>query len=114
MRVITKARVYTMAESAIADAIAWRGDRIVAVGREADVLRAAGPGAEVQELPGRAVVPGFIDAHHHLSIAVLFSCGLELGPEHAKTHDEIAAKFARHAADLPRGAWVVGYGYDEW
>src|SRR4249920_141595 len=46
-------------------AVAVRGGRVVAVGSDADAREAAGEGAEVIDLAGRLVVPGFIDAHAH-------------------------------------------------
>ncbi len=114
MRVIVGASIHTMAEPAHADSIAWDKGRIVAVGRRDEVLKIAGPGAEVEALGECAITPGFIDAHHHMSIALLFSCAPNIGPTRAKNHDEIRALLAAHAATLAPGAWVVAYGFDEW
>jgi hypothetical protein len=46
-----------------AEAIAIRGERILAVGSEAKVREAAGADATVVDLGGKTVLPGFIDAH---------------------------------------------------
>jgi hypothetical protein len=51
------------ADFAEASAIAIGGNKIIAVGSEAEVLEAAGPDATVIELNGRVILPGFIDAH---------------------------------------------------
>jgi predicted amidohydrolase YtcJ len=48
-----------------ADAVAIRGDRIVAVGALPEVERAAGPGARKIDLKGKFLMPGMIDAHAH-------------------------------------------------
>jgi predicted amidohydrolase YtcJ len=48
-----------------ADAVAIRGERIVAVGARADVERAAGPSARRIDLKGKFLMPGMIDAHAH-------------------------------------------------
>ena len=48
-----------------ADAVAIRGDRIVAVGPLAAVERAAGPAARRVDLHGAFLMPGMIDAHVH-------------------------------------------------
>ena len=48
-----------------AAAVAVRGDSIVAVGSEAEVMAAASPGAMVVDLGGRVLLPGFNDAHCH-------------------------------------------------
>jgi predicted amidohydrolase YtcJ len=50
----------------IAQAVAVRGDRIVAVGTNADVNRLAGPNARRIDLGGKSVVPGMIDNHAHI------------------------------------------------
>ena len=49
----------------IAEALAVSGNRIVAVGSDADVLEVAGENARVIELGGKTVMPGFVDAHTH-------------------------------------------------
>jgi predicted amidohydrolase YtcJ len=48
-----------------ATAVLVRGQRIAAVGSDAEVARRAGAKAQVVDLGGRTVVPGFIDAHSH-------------------------------------------------
>lgn len=48
-----------------AQAIAIRGDRLVAVGSDLEVLALRGPGTQVIDLGGKAVLPGFIDSHAH-------------------------------------------------
>ena len=49
-----------------AQAVAIRGDRILAVGRNDDVLPLAGPQTQLIDLQGRALMPGFMDAHTHI------------------------------------------------
>lgn len=49
----------------VAQAVAVRGDRIVAVGSTQDINRLAGPNTRRIDLRGRAVTPGFIDNHAH-------------------------------------------------
>jgi predicted amidohydrolase YtcJ len=48
-----------------ARAIAISGDRILAVGSNAEVLALAGPSTTLVDLDGRAVLPGFVDSHGH-------------------------------------------------
>lgn len=49
-----------------ATAIAIRGDRIVAVGLDADILALQGPGTTVVDAGSRRVIPGLIDSHIHM------------------------------------------------
>ncbi|MCZ7536635.1 MAG: hypothetical protein M5T61_12525 [Acidimicrobiia bacterium] len=68
--VFTGGRIITM-DPALAepDVVVVDGGRIAAAGERA--LVDAYPGAVVHDLAGRTLVPGFIDAHNHLSIAAL-------------------------------------------
>src|SRR6266699_1628685 len=52
-----------------AQAMAVRGDRILAVGTESDILKLKGPATIVVDLQGHFVMPGFNDAHMHLTEA---------------------------------------------
>src|SRR5688500_2804671 len=66
-RVLLNANVITMSdEEPTAEAIAVAGDRIVAVGTDADVLALAGPDTVVEDLGEATMLPGLIDAHNHL------------------------------------------------
>ena len=61
--IIVNADVVTMnsrAPSAVA--MAYTGERIVAIGTEADVRKAVGAGATVHDLGGRTIVPGFFES----------------------------------------------------
>ena len=58
--------VLTMdADNRVVQALATRGDRIEAVGSTEEIMALAGDGTEVIDLRGRALLPGFIDAHGH-------------------------------------------------
>src|SRR5437879_9151891 len=52
-------------EFSIAQALAIRGDRFVAVGTNDAVRRTAGPATKAIDLRGRTVIPGLIDGHLH-------------------------------------------------
>ena len=52
-------------EHPYADAVAVKGDRIIAVGALASVLETAGPGARKVDLKGQFLMPGMLDAHAH-------------------------------------------------
>jgi predicted amidohydrolase YtcJ len=61
----------------IEQAIAVRGDRIMAVGDDESVLELAGSGTRVIDLDGHAVIPGLIDDHVHLiNNAISFYLGV--------------------------------------
>jgi predicted amidohydrolase YtcJ len=65
--VLLNGKVLTVDQAfTIAEAIAIRGDRILAVGTNAEVLRRVTADARRIDLRGRTVVPGLIDAHPHM------------------------------------------------
>ena len=56
--------VVTM-DGPVQEAVAVRGDRIMAVGSDAEVLSLRGPDTRLLDLDGHALLPGFIDSHAH-------------------------------------------------
>jgi predicted amidohydrolase YtcJ len=52
-------------EDRVAEGLAVRGERIVAVGSDDEISRHIGPQTRVIELEGKTVVPGFIETHTH-------------------------------------------------
>ncbi|HEY8211276.1 MAG TPA: amidohydrolase [Myxococcaceae bacterium] len=95
-----------------AEALAVRGGRIQAVGSSADVLALAGPGTRRVDLGGRALIPGFNDAHIHVwKVGDLLTRQLDLRPLDSLA--ALAAVLRDAHARLPPGAWILGRGYNE-
>ena len=107
--VITGAAVWTGDPARTATAIALRGDRIVAVGTEAEVRERIGSAAEVLHLPGRLVVPGFQDAHVHPPTAGRNQLTVNLdGLDGLPAYLEAIGDYAAAHPDAP---WIVGGGW---
>ena len=89
-----------------AQALAVRGNRIVAVGSEAAVLALRGPNSKVIDLRGRMVLPGFIDAHVHFESATDWFFEARL----IDVDDErLMVERVKEAVDrVPDGLWVTG------
>src|SRR6266436_4588306 len=65
-RVFFNTKVFTgVSDHPYAEAVAVRGDKIVAVGSLADVLRSAGKSVQEVDLGGNTLLPGLIDSHAH-------------------------------------------------
>ena len=94
-----------------ADAIAIRGERILAVGTRDEVLKSRGPETKIVDLGGRFVMPGFNDAHAHLGHAGLEKLSVDLSG--VKTLDEFRERVRAGAAKAGPGEWVLGGGWDE-
>jgi len=114
--VLTNGKIITVDNKfTIAQAIAVRGDRFVAVGSNADINKLAGPGTRRIDLGGKAVIPGLIDAHAHLTR------GAETWTTEARFDDVASRKQAldivrAKAAELGAGKFVYnlgGWSYDQ-
>jgi len=65
--ILTNGKIITVDERfSIAQAVAIRGDRVVATGTDQEIARLAGPNTRRIDLKGKAVIPGLIDNHMHL------------------------------------------------
>lgn len=88
--------------------VAVRGGRIVAVG---DVRRWRGRGTRVIDLAGRAVLPGFIDAHSHVGgMAEVEAHTVDIQVPPLKDGAAVIARLRAKAAQVPAGAWLIGNG----
>ncbi len=61
----------------VAEAIALRGSRILAVGSATDIKRHYTPTTEIVDLDGRAVLPGFVEPHVHILASALAAADIE-------------------------------------
>jgi len=101
----------TLAITTRAEAIAVRGDRIVAVGTRDEIAKLKGPETRVVDLGGHFVMPGFNDAHMHLASAGLEKLNVDMVG--VKTLDEFRERLRASVDATPPGEWVIGEGWDE-
>ena len=93
----------------IAQALAVKGERIVAVGTNQEITRLAGPATRRIDLRGRAVVPGMIDSHAHImEEGVLWQ--LELRLDGVESRKEALEMVRARARALAPGEWVFTLG----
>jgi len=94
------------AQDSVAEAIALADGKVLAVGIEEDVLTAAGADSHVVDLEGATVLPGLIDTHPHLMhFGVLSEPCADLTD--ATDHEDIVARIAERAAQVPEGGWIM-------
>ena len=60
------------------EAVVTHGDRIAFAGTEKAARKAAGKDAAIHDLHGATMLPGFIDAHSHFTVATMSAGGLDL------------------------------------
>jgi predicted amidohydrolase YtcJ len=110
--IIRNAKVWTVDPShPEAEAVAILGDRIVAVGSNAEVDEWRGPATRVVDGAGKRLLPGFNDAHVHFTDGGAQLDNVELND--AASLQEFVRRIAERAAKTPKDEWLVGGDWDE-
>jgi hypothetical protein len=115
--IVINAKVITVdKDRPAAEAFAIDNGRFTAVGSNAEILKLKTPSTKVIDLKGMTVTPGFNDVHVHPQ--EIFDEGsvyyrVWLGPDRAKTIDELVAALKKKAAITPPGKMINGYGYND-
>jgi predicted amidohydrolase YtcJ len=94
-----------------AQALAARGDTLVAVGTNEDIAPYIGPGTKVIDLQGRRAVPGFIESHGHFT--GVGEARIVLNLTRVKNWDEIVAMVRDAAGKARPGEWIRGRGWHQ-
>jgi len=94
-----------------AEALAVRGDKIVAVGTNQEIKAYISDKTQVIDLEGKLAIPGFMDSHgHFLSLG---ESKMELDLRQAKNWDEIVAMVAEAVKKAKPGEWILGGGWHQ-
>jgi predicted amidohydrolase YtcJ len=94
-----------------AQAVAIRGDRILAVGANEEIRRHTGSATRVVDLAGRLVTPGFIEGHGHFTGLGESKTILDLTK--AQSWDDIVAMVRDAATRARPGEWIRGRGWHQ-
>lgn len=103
-------------ERRVVEALGVDGNRIAAVGTEEEVMAWAKGDAEIVELDGKALLPGFIDAHGHFPGEGVYAVLADLNSPpigEMETIEDIVKQMQERATDTPAGEWVIGMSYDD-
>ena len=101
-----------------AQGVAVSNGKIIAVGTRSEVLRHKGSDSTVLELGAQALLPGFIDAHGHFTAQAMVRSAVNLssppvGPVETIEDLKGALRSRIETMNIPKGQWVMGFGYDE-
>eukprot|EP01037_Dinobryon_pediforme_P015251 gene15251-15398_t len=113
--------VLTMTDTApVVEAVLVRAGMIVAVGTRADVEKQARAPVAVVDLGGKALLPGFFDAHGHVVMVGLQSLSANLLPAPDGQVNDIPALqrmlrewMPKNAQNIARYNLIMGFGYDD-
>jgi predicted amidohydrolase YtcJ len=108
--IVHNARVYTADDGAMAEAVAIRGNQILRVGSEREILRLKRPQTIMVDAKGAAVLPGFNDAHLDLGEGAAALDGADL--RDAGTIGEVEERIREWAAANPQRPWILGRGWN--
>lgn len=110
--VLTNGRIVTVDDARPeAQAIAFSGDRIEALGSTDEIKRLTGPNTHVIDLKGQLAIPGFIDSHAHLTN--VGGAQLELNLMNVDSWDKIVAMVAEAVDHAKPGEWIYGRGWHQ-
>lgn len=94
----------------IAEAVAIRNGKILALGSKEAVMRHSASGTHIINLHGRTATPGLIDAHLHFAdVDPIYSVDLS----RARSIADVLKAVQDHVAKSKPGEWIQGHGWDE-
>ena len=109
--IVLSAKIWT-GDSALPSggALAARDGKLVAIGGNREIERLRGPKTVVIEGRGRRVVPGFLDAHTHMSMGGFNLLAIDL----RQTVDpaDFTRRLAAFAKTRPPGVWLTDGAWD--
>ena len=120
-RIYTGGAILTMLEEQPrAEALALAGGRLLAVGTHDEVRRHRSPATEMVDLGGRALLPGFYDAHGHVvAVGMQATSANLLAPpdgevrDLASLQDELRRWAAASGETVAATGLILGFGYDD-
>ena len=110
--IVVNAKVWTVdTNRPQAQAVAVLGERIVAVGTNAEVDAWRGPHTTVIDAAGKLLMPGFNDAHVHFVSGGLQLESVQLND--VTSREEFVRRIAEQAKKTPKGEWILNGDWDE-
>ncbi len=109
--IITNARIWTGNEAQPwAEAMALKGDIIVAIGSNSEVMRFSSHKSDVTDMGGNFVTPGFIDSHVHMLTGGANLASVQL--RDATTPEIFIQRIREYADSIRPGEWILGGDWD--
>ena len=110
--VLMNGKIVTLeTDPAEAQAVAIRGDQIIAIGTHAEVQRFVSKATEIIDLKGQLAIPGFVESHGHFT--GVGRAQLDLNLMKVTSWDEVVAMVAQAAKTAKPGQWIYGRGWHQ-
>ncbi|MBI4456048.1 MAG: amidohydrolase family protein [Acidobacteria bacterium] len=114
--VVFNGKIATVDEkNTIVEAMAIRDDVILALGKNEDILKLAGPNTKKVDVKGRTVLPGIVDPHWHLAnyldedFPEIRGIRIPPSPTMAETKKDIEEAIKKKVKELKSGEWILVY-----
>src|SRR6201987_258008 len=103
--ILLKGKVFTSSAShSYVEALAIRGERIVAAGTSSEIAALAGKETKRIDLGSRVIIPGINDAHYHMGVApATYDLPIQ---ENDPLWQEIKDALSSAVAKVPKGTWI--------
>lgn len=101
------------ANNDVAESVAVKGNRIIAVGTNESTERFVGKRTQRIDLKGKTLLPGFIDSHVHLTLYGVYQLGINCKDDRIKSLDDLLSALKRKARSTPKGEWIRAWGFNE-
>ncbi|MDX2412153.1 MAG: amidohydrolase [Woeseiaceae bacterium] len=114
-RILVNGNILTVdAQDTVAEAIAIRDGRIIAVGENEEIQALAGPDTDRIDLQGLTATPGLLDTHAHFSYGgLLMLTQIDLSFPMVKSVGDVVNLVTERQAIAAPGEWILGRGWDE-
>ncbi|NOR15318.1 MAG: amidohydrolase family protein, partial [Candidatus Aminicenantes bacterium] len=93
------------------EAVGMKGGKILAVGSSKEILYFKGEDTSLEDLQGRLVLPGFIDAHTHFLNGGFAFSSIQLRDAQSKA--EFISRISQNAQKLEPGEWILNGDWDQ-
>ncbi|MGB5810546.1 MAG: amidohydrolase [Polyangiales bacterium] len=104
--------ILTMAEPSVVEALWVERGRVRATGAQEDVLRAAGPDADVFNLGGATLMPGLIEPHTHPIATAMLGSAIDVSGFTHDTPEQVRAALEKGVQGFTPQPWIVAFGWD--
>jgi predicted amidohydrolase YtcJ len=100
-------------ENRVAEAVAVKDNRILAVGTSAEMKEFTAKTTTIVDLEGKTLMPGIIDAHIHLTIYGTNLLGVSCIEHHIQSLKDLFVDLRKKVQSTPKGEWIRAWGFKE-
>lgn len=97
----------------ITEAVAVKGNKIMAIGTTDEILALNDHNTEIIDLDGKTLMPGFIDAHLHVTTIGTNTLSVSCKADHIVSIEDLLEDLRKQKVNTPKGEWIRAWGFNE-